>query len=337
MWLRQLTRPSCVVGCLSTTAPARGLAVVGRKSKNVAKKKNKLDAERTKRFTRIGVKLLLAARKGGTDPEKNVELARALQEAQSIRLPKENIERALRKATEAGSADDYKPNDYEVFGFGGVGLVVRTLTDNTNRAVSEIKATARKQEVKMASSGSVLFNFALKGVIKLSLSGAAGPNSALVVGRCNEERMLEIALDAGVDDIDIFPPAAHDTDDDDVEEDSTGLPGLPVVVTSPEALGPFQDALVRALAADPDPSLAAAVEVRCTAVTALVIQRFDPWLCHDGLPLCSPAQVTGELGYVPVETVAVGAEDRDRNVALVEAFEALEDVDAVYHNMARTL
>jgi len=46
--------------------------------------------------------------------------------------------------------------------------------------------------------------------------------------------------------------------------------------------------------------------------------------------------VTGELGYVPVETVAVGAEDRDRNVALVEAFEALEDVDAVYHNMART-
>jgi YebC/PmpR family DNA-binding regulatory protein len=245
----------------------RGHAVVGRKSKNVAKKKNKLDAERTKRFTRIGVKLLLAARKGGTDPEKNVELARALQEAQSIRLPKENIERALRKATEAGSADDYKPNDYEVFGFGGVGIVVRTLTDNTNRAVSEIKATARKQEVKMASSGSVLFNFALKGVVKLSLSGAAASNSALVVGRCNEERMLEIALDVGVDDIDIFPPAAHDTDDD---EDSTGLPGLPVVVTPPEALGPFQDALMRALAADPDPSLAAAVEVRGTELTALV-------------------------------------------------------------------
>jgi len=269
MWLRQLTRPSCVVGCLSTTAPARGLAVVGRKSKNVAKKKNKLDAERTKRFTRIGVKLLLAARKGGTDPEKNVELARALQEAQSIRLPKENIERALRKATEAGSADDYKPNDYEVFGFGGVGLVVRTLTDNTNRAVSEIKATARKQEVKMASSGSVLFNFALKGVVNLSLSGAAGSNSALVVGRCNEERMLEIALDAGVDDVDIFPPAAHDTDtdtDDDEDEDSTGLPGLPVVITSPESLGPFQDALMRALAADPDPSLAAAVEVRSAAL-----------------------------------------------------------------------
>jgi YebC/PmpR family DNA-binding regulatory protein len=264
MWLRQLTRPSCVVGCLSTTAPARGLAVVGRKSKNVAKKKNKLDAERTKRFTRIGVKLLLAARKGGTDPEKNVELARALQEAQSIRLPKENIERALRKATEAGSADDYKPNDYEVFGFGGVGLVVRTLTDNTNRAVSEIKATARKQEVKMASSGSVLFNFALKGVVNLSLSGAAGPNSALVVGRCNEERMLEIALDAGVDDVDILPPAAHDTNTDD--KGSNGLPGLPMVVTSPEALGPFQDALMRALAADPDPSLAAAVEVRSAAL-----------------------------------------------------------------------
>ena len=228
----------------------RGLAVVGRKSKNVANKKNKLDAQRTKLFTRLGVKLLLAARRGGVDPSKNVDLARSLKEAQSINLPKENIERALRKATETGTGDDYKPGDYEVFGYGGVGLVVRTLTDNTNRAVAEIKAVARKQEVKMASSGSVLFNFSLKGIIKLSLSSFAtsAGSSAAVLERCSDERLLEIALDAGVDDVDVLPSTADAAGDPegetDGETDGDG-PCLPVLVTSPDALGLLQDALMQ--------------------------------------------------------------------------------------------
>ena len=90
---------------------SRQFAVVGRKSKNVAAKKNKHDALRTKLFQRLGVKILMSAKKGGADPDKNIELARALKEAYSVSLPKDNIERALKKATEVnnGSDDDYKP------------------------------------------------------------------------------------------------------------------------------------------------------------------------------------------------------------------------------------
>ena len=91
----------------------RQFAVVGRKSKNVAAKKNKQDALRTKLFQRLGVKILLTAKKGGVDPDQNVELARALKEAHSVSLPKENIERALKKAADTGSSsdDEYKPGN----------------------------------------------------------------------------------------------------------------------------------------------------------------------------------------------------------------------------------
>ena len=81
----------------------RAFAVVGRKSKNVANKKNKLDDLRTKLFTRLGVRILLAAKRGGIDPSSNIDLARALKEANSVSLPKENIDRALKKATDSAS------------------------------------------------------------------------------------------------------------------------------------------------------------------------------------------------------------------------------------------
>lgn len=136
----------------------RNMAITGRHSKNVAAKKNKLDAMKNKLFTRLGVKILLAAKAGGTDPNVNNELARALKEAQSIKLPKENIDRALKKATDT-SADQYESGVYEVFGHGGVGVIVCTLTDNTNRVNKEIKSIARKAEVKIASGGSVLYQF----------------------------------------------------------------------------------------------------------------------------------------------------------------------------------
>ncbi len=85
-------------------------------------------------------------------------MSRALKEAHHCKLPKDNIERALKKATET-SDESYATGYYEVYGHGGVGVIVATLTDNSNRANMAIKSFARKSEVKMASSGSVMFNF----------------------------------------------------------------------------------------------------------------------------------------------------------------------------------
>jgi transcriptional/translational regulatory protein YebC/TACO1 len=99
-----------------------------------------------------------AAKAGGPDPTKNTDLARALKEAHHAKLPKDNIERALKKATEQ-SGEHFSTGYYEVYGHGGVGLIVATLTDNSNRANLAIRTLAKKSDVKMASSGSVIFNF----------------------------------------------------------------------------------------------------------------------------------------------------------------------------------
>ena len=115
----------------------RLLAVTGRHSKNVAGKKNKLDSLKTKLFNRLAAKITVAAKLGGTDSTKNINLSRALREAHSMRLPKENIERALRKATEVNT-ETFSSGVYEVFGHSGVGLVVVSLTDSSNRAVKTI-------------------------------------------------------------------------------------------------------------------------------------------------------------------------------------------------------
>jgi transcriptional/translational regulatory protein YebC/TACO1 len=166
----------------------RNLAVTGRHSKNVAAKKNKLDAAKNKLYTRLGVKILMAAKAGGADTSKNIELARVLREAHSIKLPKENIDRALKKATETSNAD-YEAGAYEVYGHGGVGIVVSTLTDNSNRANMQIKSTARKAEVKIASGGSVLFQFDHKAIFIPQTSSY------------DKDLIIEKAIESDMDDV----------------------------------------------------------------------------------------------------------------------------------------
>ncbi len=87
----------------------------------------------------------------------------------------ERVALARRAVNDNTSDEEFRSGDYEVFGFGGVGIVVRTLTDNPNRAVGQIKAAARKHEVKMASAGSVLFLFDLKGIIHLQPAATPPP------------------------------------------------------------------------------------------------------------------------------------------------------------------
>jgi YebC/PmpR family DNA-binding regulatory protein len=179
-----------------TLVVRRGLAITGRASKNVANKKNKQDAAKSKLYTRLGVRILMAAKNGlGADPGSNPELAKALKEATNSKLPKENIERSLKKATEK-SAESWQSGVYEVLGYGGAGIIVQTLTDNPNRAVKAIKSLCSKADVKFTTGGSVLFSFALKGVIR-------------PIASFSQDKVLELALDNDVDDID-FAPGAED-------------------------------------------------------------------------------------------------------------------------------
>lgn len=121
---------------LTDSIPKRAMAITGRASKNVANKKNRNDALKAKLYTRLGVKILMAARNGsGPDPTKNLELHRILKEAASVKLPKENIERALKKASEKNT-DDFSRGLYEILGHGGAAILVQSLTDNPNRSQS---------------------------------------------------------------------------------------------------------------------------------------------------------------------------------------------------------
>eukprot|EP01038_Epipyxis_sp_PR26KG_P010853 gene10853-14570_t len=167
----------------------RGFAVTGRKSKNVANKKNKLDAIKNKLYQRLGVKILMAAKSGGPDPSKNIELSRALKEAAAIKLPKENVDRALSKATDVSTVG-YGSGVYEVFGHDGVGLIIQTLTDNSNRANKLIKAWANKSEVKIASIGSIMFQFNHMGVFI--------PHQEF-----DKDKVVEVAIESNIEDIDI--------------------------------------------------------------------------------------------------------------------------------------
>ena len=198
------------------------MAITGRASKNVALKKGKADALKSKLFARLGIKILMAARSKGTDPSKNLDLARALREAASHKLPKENIERAIKKASDKATGD-YTRGVYEIR-VAGAGILVTTLTDSPNRAVKAIKERAGKAEggAKFLADGSVAFSFENKGVLRLS-EGEGGED-------LDQDRVIEAAFAADIDDVDFAP-----------DDDGHGT----LVLTSPEDLFKLQEALSR--------------------------------------------------------------------------------------------
>ena len=210
--------------------PFRGLAITGRASKNVAKRKNKLDSLKSKLNSRLTIKIIMAARNGnGQDAAHNLDLARALKEAHAHKLPKENIERALKKSKEK-SAEDFKENVYEILGAGSAGIVVQTLSDNSNRAVKLVKEKAGKHDCKFTSGGSVLFGFDSKGVLR-------------VMDPYDEDAVIEAALEGEVDDVD-FAEAGAGKGSSGEEDGESSQP--PLILTSPEGMTRLQDALSKA-------------------------------------------------------------------------------------------
>jgi YebC/PmpR family DNA-binding regulatory protein len=151
-------------------------------------KKAATDAKRGKIFTRLAKEVTIAAREGGGDTDMNVRLRLAVDKAKAANMPKDNIERAIKRGTgelEGGQLDEVI---YEAYAPHGVGLLVETVTDNRNRAVAEIRHVLNKHGGSMAEAGSVAWQFTRKGYIN-------------VVGSFDSDELFMVAAEAGADDV----------------------------------------------------------------------------------------------------------------------------------------
>ena len=152
-------------------------------------KKGALDAKRGKLFTKLIREMTIAARIGGGDPDANPRLRTAVDKAKASNMPSDNITRAIKKGTGGLEGSTYEDMVIEGYGPGGVAILVEGSTDNRNRTVSEIRHIFTKHGGNLGGAGSVAYLFKPKGVISVA------------AGKTTEEKLMEIALDAGADDI----------------------------------------------------------------------------------------------------------------------------------------
>ena len=155
--------------------------------KNIMHRKGKQDKIRAKNFSKLSREITVAAKAGLPDPAANSRLRLAIQNARAENLPKDNIERAIKKAT-GGDAESYDEVRYEGYGPGGVAVIVEALTDNRNRTASSVRALFTKYGGNLGESGSVAFMFNRAGEIFYPADKAS------------EDAMLEAAIEAGADD-----------------------------------------------------------------------------------------------------------------------------------------
>lgn len=182
---------------------------------NIQHRKKAQDARRGKIFTRFVREITVAAREGGGDPDTNPRLRLAWDKANAANVPKDNIERAIKKATGELEGVDYEEITYEGYAPGGVAVMVDTVTDNRNRTVAAVRHAFSKHGGNLGTDGSVAYLFEKKGVITYA------PGTS-------EDKVMEAALEAGAEDI--------ETDDD----------GSIEVLTTPEQ---FSDVLAAMRAA----------------------------------------------------------------------------------------
>lgn len=228
---------------------------------NTKHRKERADAKKGKIFSRVTKEIISAVKQGGNDPKTNAKLKLAIQKAKEINLPSENIERNIKKASSADQAD-FLEMTYELYGHGGVGLVVEIMSDNKNRISSDMKIATNKRGGSIASPGAVLFNFDKKGVLILSKKGG------------EEDSLFMAASEAGAEDFIVN------------EDDYT-------VMTPPDLLYQVKGQL----------ELSGGIIEECS------------------------------LEMIPKVYVECDLETTQANEALIEWLEALDDVDAVYHNM----
>ncbi len=155
---------------------------------NIQHRKGRQDAVRSKLFSKLSKEITVAAKMGDPDPEKNPRLRLAVKEAKSNSVPKDVIERAIKKSATADS-QDFEEIRYEGYGLAGVAIIVETMTDNRNRTASNIRSIFNKYGGNLGETGSVSFMFDRVGWISYSEEIA------------NADEILEVAIEAGADDM----------------------------------------------------------------------------------------------------------------------------------------
>ena len=155
----------------------------------IAGRKAAQDSKRAAMFTKYGRQIIVAAKAGG-DPEYNATLRVAIEKAKAIGMPNDNIKRAIKKGTGELEGETYTELSFEGYGVGGVAVIVEALTDNTNRTTSAVRSTFDKHGGNLGTPGCVTYMFERKGVIIIEKTDDI-----------DEDELMEVALDAGADDM----------------------------------------------------------------------------------------------------------------------------------------
>jgi YebC/PmpR family DNA-binding regulatory protein len=228
---------------------------------NIKHRKGRADQLKGKMFSRVTKEIISAVKQGGPDPKTNPKLRLALLKAKEVNLPNDNIERNIKKAASADQAD-FSELNYELYGHGGVGLIVEVMTDNKNRSSSDMRIATNKRGGTIASPGAVMFNFDQKGIIQIAK------------GNFSEDDLFNWISEAGAEDF---------------EETDSGF----VVTTPPDLLYQVKEKLLE---------------------HGVIVEE-------------------SKLEMMPKTYVECPESVIEANEALIEWLEALDDVDAVYHNM----
>jgi YebC/PmpR family DNA-binding regulatory protein len=157
----------------------------------IKRQKGAADAQRGQLFTKLAREIIIAAKQGGPDPAVNFRLRLAVQKARDNNMPADNIDRAIKRASGGGEGADLAEVVYEGFGPGGTALIIEAATDNRNRTVAEVRNVFSRAGGSLGESGSVAWNFDLRGVISVAADGRDADDVALV------------AIDAGAADVQV--------------------------------------------------------------------------------------------------------------------------------------
>ena len=228
---------------------------------NIKHRKERSDKKKGKIYSRAMKEIISAIRQAGPDPKTNNKLRLAIQKAKDVNVPNEVIDRNIKKAA-SPDQQDFVEMTYELYGYGGVGIIADVMSDNKNRISSDMRIATNKCGGTVATPGSVSYNFERRGLIRVAKNSA------------EEDDLFLLVSENGADD---FIP----------EEESY------LIYTPIEAFYKVKEAIEAA---------AGRIE-------------------------------EAELAMVPKIWVEVNDEDADKNIALIEWLENLDDVDAVYHNM----
>jgi len=210
--------------------------------KNIMHRKGRQDAQRSKAFAKLGRELTVAAKQGVPDPSMNARLRAAIIAARAQNMPKDTIERAIKKGAGGGDDANYEEVRYEGFGPGGVAIIVEALTDNRNRTAGDIRTLFGKNGGTLGELNSVSYQFGRVGEIYFPLKAATG------------DQMFEAALEAGADDV-VSDEGGHTINGAvdalgavrDALEAKFGTPEQAKLVWKPQATIPLDEEAARTL------------------------------------------------------------------------------------------